>query len=107
MNRKKAPNWDKIEKRDAPRKEKPMPRLLDCTVLSDVTPEFVRWLWYPYIPAGKLTIIEGDPGLGKTWISCAIATAVAGGVKLTGMNRTLPPQKILLASAEEDTADKL
>ena len=33
--------------------------------LEDVAVELVRWLWYPYIPLGKLTILHGDPGEGK------------------------------------------
>ena len=34
--------------------------------MSDVEPTKVEWLWYPYIPYGKITIIQGDPGEGKT-----------------------------------------
>lgn len=69
----------------------------------------VRWLWYPYIPAGKLTIIEGDPGIGKSWISCAIAKAVAGGEALPGQEgRPLaPPQRVLLCSAEDNPSDTI
>ena len=33
---------------------------------SNVTPKEVEWLWYPYIPLGKLTVIQGDPGDGKS-----------------------------------------
>ena len=32
---------------------------------SEVEPKEVRWLWYPYIPLGKLTVIQGDPRDGK------------------------------------------
>lgn len=34
--------------------------------MSEVEPQEVKWLWYPFIPYGKLTIIQGDPGDGKT-----------------------------------------
>ena len=34
--------------------------------MSDVEAEEVSWLWYPFIPYGKLTIIQGDPGDGKS-----------------------------------------
>ena len=34
--------------------------------MSEINAEEVQWLWYPYIPLGKLTIIQGDPGEGKT-----------------------------------------
>ena len=39
---------------------------LEITRLSEVQSTDVEWLWYPYIPFGKLTIIQGDPGSGKT-----------------------------------------
>ncbi|MFR8494003.1 MAG: hypothetical protein ACLVC1_10825 [Mediterraneibacter gnavus] len=28
----------------------------------------VQWLWYPFIPFGKVTLIQGNPGKGKTWL---------------------------------------
>ena len=34
--------------------------------MSDVESKEISWLWYPFIPYGKLTIIQGDPGEGKT-----------------------------------------
>lgn len=33
---------------------------------SSIAPRKIEWLWYPYIPYGKITLIEGDPGDGKT-----------------------------------------
>ena len=33
---------------------------------ADIQAEEVKWLWYPYIPYGKITILQGDPGCGKT-----------------------------------------
>ena len=33
--------------------------------MSEINAEKVQWLWYPYIPLGKLTILQGDPGEGK------------------------------------------
>lgn len=32
---------------------------------SEVKQRKVEWLWYPYIPYGKITILQGDPGEGK------------------------------------------
>lgn len=39
-----------------------MKKELRLIQMSEVIAEEVRWLWYPYIPLGKLTIIQGDPG---------------------------------------------
>lgn len=33
---------------------------------ANVRTEPVEWLWYPYIPLGKLTVLQGDPGEGKS-----------------------------------------
>lgn len=60
----------------------------------------VNWLWRPYIPRGMVTLLEGDPGLGKSWISLAIATALSRGEGLPGMPATVP-QKTLLCNAED------
>ena len=81
------------------------PRALVC--LADVEPEPVKWLWYPYVPAAKLSCITRDPGVGKSWIICAIAAAVSRGEKLPGQKIALPPQKVLLLSAEDGLADTL
>ena len=34
--------------------------------MGEIRAEEVKWLWYPYLPRGKLTIVQGDPGEGKT-----------------------------------------
>ena len=41
--------------------------------MSEVQSQEVKWLWYPFIPYGKLTIIQGDPGDGKTTLVLNIA----------------------------------
>lgn len=38
---------------------------LEIIRASEVTPREVKWLWYPYIPFGKITLLQGDPGDGK------------------------------------------
>ena len=59
--------------------------------LEDVVVEPVRWLWYPYIPLGKLTILHGDPGEGKTTLALWIAAACSRGQALPGWgNRGTP-----------------
>ena len=41
--------------------------------LSSVKARKVQWLWEPYIPFGMITILEGDPGLGKSFLSMFLA----------------------------------
>lgn len=74
--------------------------------MSDVKPEDVTWLWHPYIPFGKLTIIEGDPGVGKSYATCALATAVTNGRGLPGVEPS-QPRNVLLLSAEDGLSDTL
>ena len=39
---------------------------LEVVKASEITPKEVKWLWYPYIPFGKVTLLQGDPGDGKS-----------------------------------------
>lgn len=50
--------------------------------MEDVVSKEVEWLWYPYIPYGKITIIEGDPGEGKTTLVLKLAAALSRGLPL-------------------------
>jgi len=44
---------------------------------EEITEEKVGWLWKPYIPFGKITVIQGDPGNGKTTLALAIAALIS------------------------------
>lgn len=77
---------------------------LERHCLKDVTPEEVSYLWRPYIPLGKLTLIEGDPGLGKSWLTLAIAAAVSRGEGLPGESKRAP-ETVLLLTAEDGLSD--
>ena len=50
--------------------------------MEDVVSKEVKWLWYPYIPYGKITIIEGDPGEEKTTLVLKLAAALSRGLPL-------------------------
>ena len=43
--------------------------LIPVTKMSEVEETVVQWLWYPFIPFGKVTLIQGNPGKGKTWLA--------------------------------------
>lgn len=74
--------------------------------MADVAPETVAWLWFPFIPKGKLTIIEGDGGIGKSWLTCVIASAISHG---RGLPTSDPFEagNALFLSAEDGLADTL
>jgi hypothetical protein len=74
--------------------------------MGDVQAEQVRWLWEPYIPLGKITIIQGDPGDGKTTMALAIAAAVTTGMPLpdsSGSNSA----NVIFQTAEDGLADTI
>ena len=74
--------------------------------MSDIQPEPVSWLWEPYIPLGKITIVQGDPGDGKTTLMLAIAAAVTNGEALpNGFPGT--PADVIFQTAEDGLTDTI
>ena len=55
---------------------------LEIIKASDITPKEVRWLWYPYIPFGKVTLLQGDPGDGKSKLMLSLAALLSKGAPL-------------------------
>lgn len=74
--------------------------------LADVEPESVEWLWPGRIPLGKLSLLEGDPGLGKSTVSLDIAARVSRGISLPFEGR-FGPCAVVLLSAEDGLADTI
>jgi len=74
------------------------------TRLSDVTPVSVGWLWKQRIPLGKVTLVEGDPGVGKSYLTGAISAGVTVGQGLPGEQPT-EPRNVLLLTAEDGLDD--
>ncbi|MDB4786861.1 AAA family ATPase [Planctomycetaceae bacterium] len=66
---------------DSSTKKKPTVISPKIIRLSDVEPEEVCWLWQARIAIGKLTLIAGDPGLGKSFLTCDLAARVSRGRK--------------------------
>jgi hypothetical protein len=76
--------------------------------LSDVVPESLRWLWPDRIPAGKITVLDGDPGLGKSTLLCELAARISRGDPLPGGDaEPAAPRGVLLFSAEDDVHDTI
>jgi hypothetical protein len=79
-------------------------RRLGFVELSEVAVRGVRWLWHPYVPLGKLTLLDGDPGVGKSYLSLALAAAVTRGEELPG-GATPEPGNVLLLCGEDAVED--
>jgi len=81
----------------------------DCVVLTNaatLTPEPTDWLWCGWLARGKLHILAGAPGQGKTTIALSFAATVSSGGKWPDMSQS-PQGKILIWSGEDDAADTL
>ena len=72
-----------------------------------IQPEGVRWLWYPYVPAGKITIIASDPGVGKSTIAVDLAARISLGRAMPGSSERLVTGYSLIASAEDASDDTI
>lgn len=69
--------------------------------LADIEAEKVEWFWNQRIPLGALTMIQGDPGIGKSFITAAIATTASiGGVFPCGQK--IEPCRVVFVSTEDD-----
>ena len=72
---------------------------------SSVTQRKVEWLWYPYIPYGKLTILQGDPGEGKSTFMLNVAALLTRGKNMPDGYRVSEPQRVVYQTAEDNLAD--
>jgi len=73
-----------------------------------VAPERVEWLWSRRIPFGKLTILDGDPGLGKTALTLDLAARVSRGAPLPDdPEAPWPAAHVLLVNAEDGAGDTI
>lgn len=73
--------------------------------MSDIEAKEVEWLWYPFIPYGKLTIIQGDPGDGKTTLVLNIAAALTQGKGFENDMNVEEPMNVIYQTAEDGLAD--
>lgn len=74
---------------------------------SEITPREVKWLWYPYIPFGKVTLLQGDPGDGKSQFALTLAALLSRGEPppFAGPEAALPPLTVIYQTTEDDTDD--
>ena len=79
---------------------------LEIIKASEIEPKEVKWLWYPYIPFGKVTLLQGDPGDGKSKLMLSIAALLSKGEPLpfteTEENE---PMTIIYQTTEDDADD--
>jgi RecA-family ATPase len=67
----------------------------------------VKWLWFPYIPIGKVTVIQGDPGTGKTTFALLLAAYISTGRPFPETSDEPITGESIYQSAEDDPADTI
>ncbi|MDD2956237.1 MAG: AAA family ATPase [Oscillospiraceae bacterium] len=84
-----------------------MAKKLKLITMSEIEREEVKWLWYPYIPQGKVTIIQGDPGEGKTTLVLALVALLTKGEPLPEGEACTEPVCVIYQTAEDGLGDTI
>ena len=74
---------------------------------SKLKSKAVDWLWYPYIPYGKITIIQGDPAEGKTSLALYIAMLLSKGQNLPLTDKPIEKQNVIYQNREDGASDTI
>ena len=85
-------------------KEPSKPETVKIIRMSDVELTPVEWLWKPYLPFGKLSVLQGNPGEGKTYFAMHLAAACTNGKLLPNMER-MEPFNVIYQTAEDGLGD--
>ena len=78
---------------------------LEIFTAAQVEPKEIKWLWYPYIPFGKLTMIIGDSGDGKSTFALNLAAILTRGDTLPFTEASNGPMNVIYINAEDDADD--
>ncbi len=74
--------------------------------MEDIKCENVEWLWYPFVPYGKITIIQGDPGEGKTTLVLQMIAKLTKGESIIN-GETKEPINVIYQTAEDGLSDTI
>ena len=84
-----------------------MQKLINSKVIcgNEIEPREIEWLWYPYIPIGKLTTIQGDPGEGKSTFAINLAAQMTRGESFPFSDTEIEPMNVIYQNTEDDLDD--
>ena len=92
--------------RTSKQEQAPAQRFLSAVSVDQIKAKPIKWLWQDRIALGKLSMIAGDPGLGKSRLSCDIAARVTNGQPFhMTMGQGDPPANVIVISGEDDPED--
>lgn len=98
-----------VEDMPADRKviEPPKQSSLQIVNMSNIQAQPINWLWYGWLPLGKMTILAGAGGCGKTNLSLALIATITTGGNFPDGSKCENVGKVLIYSTEDDPADTL
>lgn len=74
---------------------------------SSITETSVDWLWFPYIPFGKVTLLQGDPGCGKSTLMMSLISAASNGSFSPDGRRLKRPIHVIYQCSEDGASDTI
>ena len=74
---------------------------------DEIAEEEIGWLWKPYIPLGKITVIQGDPGNGKTTLGLAIAALISKRLQMPTGDAPPCTGNVIYQSGEDNPRDTI
>lgn len=78
-----------------------------CGYYANIKTKPVEWLWYPYIPFGKITVIQGDPGEGKSTVALNLVSRLTRGTPMPDGYPVSEPCTAIYQCAEDGMADTI
>ena len=78
---------------------------LSVRSMAEISPRRIEWLWPGRIPIGKVSLLCGDPGLGKSLVTLDIAARISSGGEWPDIPTPVEQGGVLLLTAEDDAAD--
>lgn len=91
----------------APVRPRAEPAPLEVHTVADITAQPVEWLWPNRIALGKVTLVAGVPGLGKSQLAAFLAACITNNRPLPAGEGTAPQGSVIILSAEDDVADTI
>lgn len=77
------------------------------TSFNDIELVSVEWLWYPYLPLGKISFLSGDPGVGKSFITTFLTSIVSKGECFPFSNTNTEEGKVIIQNGEDGAGDTI
>ncbi len=74
---------------------------------SEVKSVPVEWLWYPYIPSGKITLLQGDPGDGKSTMMMNLIACLTNADFTPDGQKIAVPKRVIYQCSEDGVADTI